>query len=118
MHIEGRRQKTSEAKAMHSDAQWRRKTFARALNAVYHADIDYAKQELRAVINGELGFEKLADLTSLPSKSLHRMLSTKGNPTAKNLGCILQAIITFEGYETKVIVSHSHAWKLSNGEMV
>jgi DNA-binding phage protein len=111
------RQSFGKSESILSDAQWRRKTFARALNAIYRADIDYAKQELRAVINGQLGFERLADLTCLPSKSLHRMLSEKGNPTAKNLGSILQAIIAFEGYEAKVIVNHSRAWHKTQGAM-
>jgi DNA-binding phage protein len=35
------------------------------------------------------GFEKLAVEISKPSKSLHRMLSAKGNPTMDNLTTIL-----------------------------
>ena len=38
------------------------------------------------------GFEKLAEKTSLPSKSLHRMLSAKGNPTMNNLTAIFNVL--------------------------
>jgi len=39
-----------------------------------------------------LGFEQLARLTGVPSKSLHRMLSPKGNPSMDNLAAILSAV--------------------------
>jgi DNA-binding phage protein len=34
----------------------------------------------------------LATVTSMPSKSLHRMLSPKGNPSMDNLAAIFDAI--------------------------
>ena len=52
-----------------------------------HADIvdyfldgeeDKAKQFMRNLINKDMGFESMARVTGLPSKSIHRMLS----PTA------------------------------------
>ena len=39
-----------------------------------------------------LGFERLAELTDKPSKSLHRMLSPDGNPSMDNLAAIFGAI--------------------------
>jgi DNA-binding phage protein len=39
-----------------------------------------------------LGFEALAKMTAAPSKSLHRMLSPKGNPSMDNLAAIFGAI--------------------------
>ncbi len=44
---------------------------------------------LRDLVNGTIGFEALAQETAKPSKSLHRMLSAKGNPTMDNLTTIL-----------------------------
>ena len=38
-----------------------------------------ARLILRDLVNATLGFEQLAKLTDTPSKSLHRMLSPKGN---------------------------------------
>ena len=40
-----------------------------------------ARLILRDLVNATIGFEELAAETSKPSKSLHRMLSKKGNPT-------------------------------------
>ena len=43
-------------------------------------------------VNATMGFEQLAELTDMPSKSLHRMLSPKGNPSMDNLAAIFGAI--------------------------
>ena len=51
---------------------------------------DKAKQMVRELINEDKGFECLAKATGLPSKSIHRMLSAKGNPTTRNLFLILR----------------------------
>ena len=40
-----------------------------------------ARLVLRDLVNATLGFEQLAKVTAMPSKSLHRMLSSKGNPS-------------------------------------
>lgn len=53
---------------------------------------EVARLMLRDIVNGTLGFEKLADLTGLPPKSLHRMLSSRGNPAMDNLAAIFEAI--------------------------
>jgi len=42
--------------------------------------------------NATLGFEQLAKLTDVPSKSLHRRLSPKGNPSMDNLAAIFGAV--------------------------
>jgi DNA-binding phage protein len=47
---------------------------------------------LRDRVNATLGFEQPARLTAMPSKSLHRMLSPKGNPGMDNLAAILGAL--------------------------
>lgn len=51
-----------------------------------------ARLILRDLVNATLGFEKLAELTDKPSKSLHRMLSPNGNPSMDNLAAIFGAI--------------------------
>lgn len=51
-----------------------------------------ARLILRDLVNATLGFEQLALLTDKPSKSLHRMLSPKGNPSMDNLAAIFAAI--------------------------
>jgi DNA-binding phage protein len=51
-----------------------------------------ARLILRDLVNATVGFEKLAKETAKPSKSLHRMLSARGNPTMDNLTAILQVL--------------------------
>jgi DNA-binding phage protein len=53
---------------------------------------DTARVILRDLVNATVGFEHLAELTQKPSKSLHRMLSPKGNPSMDNLAAIFGAI--------------------------
>lgn len=53
---------------------------------------DAARVILRDLVNATVGFEHLAELTHKPSKSLHRMLSAKGNPSMDNLATIFGAI--------------------------
>ena len=51
-----------------------------------------ARLLLRDLVNGTIGFEKLAIATEIPPKSLHRMLSAKGNPAMGNLSAIIKAL--------------------------
>ncbi len=51
-----------------------------------------ARLILRDLVNATIGFEELAIETSKPSKSLHRMLSAKGNPTMDNFTTILNVL--------------------------
>ncbi len=53
---------------------------------------DAARLILRDLVNATVGFENLAEITHKPSKSLHRMLSSKGNPSMDNLAAIFGAI--------------------------
>ena len=53
---------------------------------------DAARLILRDLVNATVGFENLAELTNKPSKSLHRMLSRKGNPSMDNLAAIFSAV--------------------------
>lgn len=71
--------------------------FAKALldeaaSLFLNGEPETARLILRDLVNGTTGFEKLADETSLPSKSLHRMLSAKGNPTMNNLTAIFTVL--------------------------
>lgn len=51
-----------------------------------------ARIMLRDLVNATLGFEQLALHTQKTSKSLHRMLSDRGNPTMDNLARIFTAL--------------------------
>ena len=67
--------------------------FAKALldeaaSLFLNGEPETARLILRDLVNATTGFEALAHETSLPSKSLHRMLSAKGNATIDNLTAI------------------------------
>ncbi|MDD1968832.1 transcriptional regulator [Pseudomonas putida] len=53
---------------------------------------EVARIILRDLVNATLGFEALARETDKPSKSLHRMLSSSGNPNMDNLAAIFAAM--------------------------
>lgn len=55
-------------------------------------EAETARVMLRDLVNATLGFERLAKMTDVPSKSLHRMLSPKGNPSMDNLAAIFGAV--------------------------
>jgi DNA-binding phage protein len=56
-----------------------------AIALFLNGEPETARLILRELVNATLGFEELGIKTSIPSKSLHRMLSAKGNPTMDNL---------------------------------
>jgi DNA-binding phage protein len=71
--------------------------FARALldeaaTLFLSGEPETARLILRDLVNATFGFEQLAKLTGMPSKSLHRMLSPRGNPSMDNLAAILGAV--------------------------
>lgn len=71
--------------------------FARALldeaaTLFLNGEPETARVVLRDLVNATIGFEQLAKLTDTPSKSLHRMLSAKGNPSMDNLAMIFDAV--------------------------
>lgn len=51
-----------------------------------------ARLILRDLVNATTGFKTLATLTQKPAKSLHRMLSSAGNPSMDNLATIFAAL--------------------------
>ena len=61
-----------------------------------------ARLILRDLVNATLGFERLASTTDTPAKSLHRMLSTRGNPSMDHLAAIFDAMRQTLGVSMKV----------------
>lgn len=66
---------------------------------------DTARLILRDLVNATVGFEQLAVLTHKPSKSLHRMLSPRGNPSMDNLAAIFSAVKNWlkVGFDVRVV---------------
>jgi DNA-binding phage protein len=63
-----------------------------ATTLLISGEAETARVILRDLVNATLGFEQLSKLTDVPSKSLHRMLSPKGNPSMDNLAAIFGAV--------------------------
>ncbi|MBE9193699.1 transcriptional regulator [Gloeocapsopsis crepidinum LEGE 06123] len=63
-----------------------------AIDLFLNGEAETARIILRDVVNATIGFEELAQKTSKPSKSLHRMLSPKGNPSMDNLTVIIHEL--------------------------
>ncbi len=63
-----------------------------ALTLFLNGEPDSARLVLRDLVNATVGFERLAAVTGKPAKSLHRMLSTNGNPSMDNLAVIIGAL--------------------------
>jgi DNA-binding phage protein len=57
-----------------------------------NGESDTTRLILRDLVNATVGFEGLAAETARPSKSLHRMLSKKGNPSVDNLAAIFDVV--------------------------
>jgi DNA-binding phage protein len=73
-----------------------------AIGLFLSGEPDVARLVLRDLVNGTIGFEGLAAATGRPSKSLHRMLSAKGNPTMDNLTLIFGVLRQELGVEIQV----------------
>ena len=63
-----------------------------ATSLLISGEAETARVILRDLVNATVGFELLAKLTDVPSKSLHRMLSPRGNPSMDNLAAIFGAV--------------------------
>jgi len=63
-----------------------------ALNSYLAGDTAEGKAILRDLVNATIGFEGLAAEIHKPSKSLHRMLAPRGNPSTENFFDIINAL--------------------------
>ncbi len=86
--------------------------FNEAISLFLNGEPETARLILRDLINSTIGFEELATETSKPSKSLHRMLSAKGNPTMDNLTIILNILRKKLDVDIKVQIASSKAINL------
>jgi DNA-binding phage protein len=74
------------------DAKFREAMFTEALDAYLAGDTRTGKAMLRDFVNATIGFEQLAEELKKPSKSLHRMLAERGNPSTENFFGIVRAL--------------------------
>src|SRR5436190_22237221 len=84
------------------DGAFRKALLTEAVNAYLSGDEAVGKTVMKDFINSTIGFEELAILVEIPSKSLHRMLSTNGNPSTANFFRVLRALQEEFGVQLKV----------------
>ncbi|HLY57383.1 MAG TPA: transcriptional regulator [Stellaceae bacterium] len=87
---------------MHRDPDFARALLDEAATLFLNGEPDTARLVLRDLVNATVGFEGLAAETEKPAKSLHRMLSKRGNPTMDNLAVILGVVSRALGVELRV----------------
>jgi DNA-binding phage protein len=92
-----------------TDPEFRRALLIEAVHAFLTRDVEVGKSILRDYINATVGFEELAEALDKQSKSLHRMLGPKGNPSSNNLFDILQVLQEREGIELEVVARQKAA---------
>lgn len=68
-----------------ASVKFRREFLREAVANMVAGDLETAKAVLREYINGTVGFVAMGEALSKSPKSLMRMLSTNGNPQARNL---------------------------------
>jgi DNA-binding phage protein len=74
------------------EPRFREALFTEAINAYLAGDTIAGKAILRDLVNATVGFEGLAAEVKKPSKSLHRMLAPRGNPSTENFFGIVSAL--------------------------
>jgi len=73
-----------------------------AIDAMLTGDVDSGRAILRDYIKATVGFEKLAEATGTPPKSLIRMFGPQGNPQARNLFGVIGYLQRHAGIELRV----------------
>jgi DNA-binding phage protein len=91
------------------DAVFRDALLTEGVDALLAGDVETGKAVIRDYINATLGFERLAEETGTPSKSLMRMFGPTGNPNARNLFAVISSLQRASGVSLRV----RRSWKSS-----
>ena len=92
---------TVQARALY-DPAFREGLLRESIESMLAGDTETGKALLRDYINATIGFEELGNLTHKSPKSLMRMCSSSGNPTANNLFDIIHVLQQKEGLHLQV----------------
>lgn len=87
------------------DPKFARALYAEAINALLDGETAEGLSMLRDLVHAEITFKELARQTGFDEKSLHRMLSGRGNPTLRSLAAIVRAIREDTGFRPRVTVA-------------
>ena len=84
--------KNTVAARVQRDPRFRETLFTEALIAYFPGDTTVGNAILSDLVNATVGFEELAMTLKKQSKSLHRMLAPRGNPSTENFSSIVTAL--------------------------
>ena len=87
-----REYKTTVLERIKRDPEFAKAIYAEALDALLNGETAEGLSMLRDLVHAQISFKELAEQTGFDEKSLHRILSRRGNPTARTLGIITRAI--------------------------
>lgn len=87
-----RKYKETVLKRIRKDYRFAKALIVEALNALLDGETEEGLSMLRDLVNAKISFAELARQTGFGEKSLHRMLSHRGNPTTKSLFVVTSAI--------------------------
>ncbi|KAF0109872.1 MAG: hypothetical protein FD163_2482 [Hyphomonadaceae bacterium] len=96
--------KETVAARLQSDPSFKQALLAEGISALLDGESNVGKSILRDYVNATIGFETLSQETKIPPKSLMRMLSAKGNPSANNLFAIIHALQIEAGVHFTAVV--------------
>lgn len=102
-HVEGERKEVmltrnssqTMVERIRRDSRFAKGVLSEAASLFLGGEPETARLMLRDIVNGTLGFETLSEITGIPPKSLHRMLSSRGNPGMDSLAAIFEAMSSY-----------------------
>ena len=74
------------------DPKFARALYAEAVNSLLEGETEVGLSMLRDLVHAGITFKTLSEQTGFGEKTLHRMLSSRGNPTTRNLFTVTKAI--------------------------
>ena len=82
-----------------TDKAYAESLYNEAIEAILSGEREEGLAILRDIVNADVGFPKLAAHTDIPEKSLHRMLSRRGNPSVGVFGRIAKGLQDLLGFD-------------------
>ena len=79
---------------LQADREFTAAMFSEAISAFVEGDRETTLSILRDLVHAHISFKTLSEQTGFDEKGLHRMLSSRGNPTTQNLSTLLHTIET------------------------
>ena len=100
-----RKYKKTVVARIQRDKKFARALYAGALNALLEGETQEGLSMLRDLVHAKITFKELAHQTGLGEKTLHRMLSRRGNPTTRSLFTVTKAICECLSFKPRIAVA-------------